>query len=696
MALVVALLIGLIWPVVGPSLPAQAEPGCVNGGVYVVFARGSGEKIGDTSANVFFGAMSRKMGSLGVSHAWAELGNLDGHPGQDNDANGPNEYPAKRVFWAALEYSSSVRIGTDELVQHLNQRYGNGPGDRNCANETVILGGYSQGADVVGWAIERTGGGNGWSLSATARNHIGAVALYGDPKYLGNYGSAVGCVQPPYAMVAETPCPAYPNVGLLGARNPYVPNDIWSRVSSYCDQSDGVCHGSLALAAYGTHTTAYQGSNGWMERSADRVVGIALSKRNQLNPASGSVLGAFYPSPSGSSAVTGAGQTSGATPTYDNIIRIGGTNGLGVSLRAAPHMSAARVGGLPEGSVVHPACYTRAQNVGGTSLWWKVGSGYYSSFYDTVPLEWQQSLEQHYGVSNCSGVPSANPVITKNRRDLMWYDGTTLWGFKAPGLGTVVSSLGFAPPDWAGTGDYNHDGREDLFWYHGGTDKSIYVIFGPEFTYAARARGPGVGAPVWASTGDFDGNGFRDDIAWYDGYGLFLFQGSGLGTTWETVGYAPPDWAGVGDINQDGKDDLFWYHGGGNGTIYGLTSTGSSFNGAYAIRGPGVGAPQWAGVGDFDGNGKRNDLAWYSGGVLFQFTGPGLGTTGVTFGYAMHDWAGVGKCDDSGRDTLFWYHGQGNGTIYCIQDDGQRFTGAFAIRGPGVGAPTWASSGDFL
>lgn len=48
------------------------------------------------------------------------------------------------------------------------------------------------------------------------------------------------------------------------------------------------------------------------------------------------------------------------------------------------------------------------------------------------------------------------------------------------------------------------------------------------------------------------------------------------------------------------------------------------------------------------------------------------------------------------RDSLFWYHGQGNGTIYCIQNDARRFTGAFAIRGPGIGAPVWAGAGDFF
>ena len=414
--------------------------------------------------------------------------------------------------------------------------------------------------------------------------------------------------------------------------------------------------------------------------------------------------------------VSGSGGTAGGgVASYDGTIRINGTNGQGVKLRSQPNTTSAQVGGIPEGTVVHPACYARGENVGGTNLWWKVAGGYYSSFYDSVPLEWQNAIEHHYGIQSCDAVADDDADGVRNiddacrnqpgpaqlrgcppsrtQRDLVWYDGSTLWGLKGPGAGTVAGVGGFGRPDWAGVGDYDHDGREDLFWYHE-SSTTIYVILGGDFSRVVAARGPGIGRPVWASTGDFDGNGFRDDIAWYDGSMLFLFKGAGLPTVFQTAGYSPPDWAGVGDINQDGKDDLFWYHGGGNGTIYGLHSTGSGFGGAYAIRGPGIGAPQWAGVGDFDGNGKRNDLAWYSGGVLFTFTGPGLPTTGVRHGYAVPDWAGVGQCDASGRDSLYWYHGQGNGTIYCIHNNGREFTDASAVRGPGVGQPVWAGTGD--
>jgi len=292
------------------------------------------------------------------------------------------------------------------------------------------------------------------------------------------------------------------------------------------------------------------------------------------------------------------------------------------------------------------------------------------------------------GLATLRGCPPS-----KARDDLAWYDNRTLWGFAGPGMANKAE-MPFGRPDWAGAGDYDHDGIEDLYWYHE-SSTTIYVILGGDFTRVVVARGPGVGKPTWAGVGDFDGNGFRDEIAWYDGRMLFLLRGTGLGTVYETDNFSPPTWAGVADDTKDGKDDLYWYHGGTNGTIYGIPSTGSGFGGAYWVRGPGIGEPQWAGVGDFDGDGFRNDLAWFAGGWLFTFTGSGLGTTGERYGYAMPDWAGVGHCDASGRDSLFWYHGPPNGTVYCIQNNGRQFTDAFAVRGPGIGPPVWAGTGDF-
>ncbi|MCK9928828.1 amidase domain-containing protein [Frankia sp. Mgl5] len=103
-------------------------------------------------------------------------------------------------------------------------------------------------------------------------------------------------------------------------------------------------------------------------------------------------------------------------------IRIVGTNNIGVGLRPAPDMNQPIIGGIPEGQSPDYHCYVRGQNVGGTDVWFYVTyggvTGYYTSFYDDVPLEFQADLEGHYGIPRCdvqSPAPTPAPPPTDAR-----------------------------------------------------------------------------------------------------------------------------------------------------------------------------------------------------------------------------------------------------------------------------------------
>src|SRR5581483_554143 len=99
------------------------------------------------------------------------------------------EYPAViGAQWVAFPgYFASVATGVNELISYLNQRV------RSCPDEMTVLGGYSQGADVITSALARTGGG---SFSDQAKAHMKYVALYGDPAY--NNGGLAYCAYPQY------------------------------------------------------------------------------------------------------------------------------------------------------------------------------------------------------------------------------------------------------------------------------------------------------------------------------------------------------------------------------------------------------------------------------------------------------------------------------------------------------------------
>jgi hypothetical protein len=294
-ASLVLTLLGSLMIVLGAASPALADPVCQQGGAYVLFARGSGQSLNDSQARAFRDSVMAKLAQKGVGSAWAELGNEDGSvdvpsngtPRMFPDAN--YEYPAVRVDdWHNPtvingQYAQSVTIGKNELVTHLNDRYaGNGPKDNgSCANETLILGGYSQGADVVGWALRSS------ELSQAVKDHIGYVALYGDPKF--NPGSIWDRLfrinfQSNWWWVRGNDAglfvaPPSPATGILGGRDPYVANEFKGRFGSWCSSQDAICANWWPIGL-DIHSNEYQ--NRWIPQSADEIVYVAKLKRDQL------------------------------------------------------------------------------------------------------------------------------------------------------------------------------------------------------------------------------------------------------------------------------------------------------------------------------------------------------------------------------------------------------------------------------
>jgi hypothetical protein len=289
--------------IVSAPIVAHADPDCTkNGGVYAVFARGSGEHLNDQRAHQFYRSVKGAVERVGLSFDWSEVGNEDGDVpvNMNDDPNGygwfskPNpddsgEYPATGAgagfSWV---YSSSMVKGTNELVAHLNNRVA------KCPQETFVLGGYSQGADVVGWALQRS------DLSWTARYHIGYVALYGDPKFdpgpindrMGNQnfdstwwwvrGQGDGYHWTSTGNGIER---YKQDTGYYGVRVPYTQSDFKGRFGSWCAIGDGICTGMYwEGVGFGTHGSAYQGDNGWIARSTPEIVYKAVQKRNELNP----------------------------------------------------------------------------------------------------------------------------------------------------------------------------------------------------------------------------------------------------------------------------------------------------------------------------------------------------------------------------------------------------------------------------
>ena len=250
------------------------------------------------------------------------------------------------------------------------------------------------------------------------------------------------------------------------------------------------------------------------------------------------------------------------------------------------------------------------------------------------------------------------------------------------------------------TGDFNADGRDDVFWYGPGAARD-YLWFATAAGFAG--RDVTVNGTYLPPTGDFDDNG-RDDVFWYapgeardvvwygSRNGSFVGQSVTVNGVYEPVAgdwdadgrddvlwYGPADapdhlWSGAagrafvgqavdidgsftplsGDFNGDLHDDVFWYAPGADPDEVGY---GQDTRGSFTTRPFTVNGTYAPFTGDFDGGG-RSDVFWYGPGgasdVIWlgrgteSFSGHEIVVNGTYTGFSG-DWNG------DGRDDILWY-----------------------------------------
>jgi len=204
---------------------------------------------------------------------------------------------------------------------------------------------------------------------------------------------------------------------------------------------------------------------------------------------------------------------------------------------------------------------------------------------------------------------------------------TTLLGCKKV---SIKAKQRFKRPTVKGTytplsGDFNGDGRSDVFWYGPG-DSHDSLWYGRsevgEFT-AAAVNVKGTYTPL---TGDFNGDG-RSDVFWYgpgDSHDSLWYGRSEVGEfTAAAVNVKGTYTPLSGDFNGDGRSDVFWYGPGDShdSLWYGRPNVGD-FKTAVPITVKGFYTPI---TGDFNGDG-RSDVFWY---------GPGDSRDSLWYGQAQ-------------------------------------------------------------
>jgi hypothetical protein len=211
------------------------------------------------------------------------------------------------------------------------------------------------------------------------------------------------------------------------------------------------------------------------------------------------------------------------------------------------------------------------------------------------------------------------------RADVLWRNAVTGENYVYFMDGTTIAGEGYlrtvADLNWkvAAIGDFNGDGKDDILWRNQSTGENyVYLMNGTTIAGEGyiRAVADQTWRVVWA--GDFDGDG-KADILWrnastgqnyiYFMDGLTILAGEGYIRTVADLNW---DVNAIGDYDGDGRTDIFWRNRStGENYVYPMAGLAIKPTEGYVRT---VADPNWqvAGFGDLNGDG-RADLFWRNG-----------------------------------------------------------------------------------
>jgi hypothetical protein len=165
-------------------------------------------------------------------------------------------------------------------------------------------------------------------------------------------------------------------------------------------------------------------------------------------------------------------------------------------------------------------------------------------------------------------------------------DSGEVWLFSVVDGGTTPTLLDTETDGtWhlAGSGDFDGDGRADLFWRRNSGSTRIWYLDANGYE---TEKGPFDPGASWQAeiTSDFDGNG-QDDLLWREGEGAIRIWFR-VDTEFQTAEFPPmptSTWEilAAGDYDGDGLDDVFWRDHTSTDTVIWFTVI-DSYNGIYA------------------------------------------------------------------------------------------------------------------
>jgi hypothetical protein len=276
--------------------------------------------------------------------------------------------------------------------------------------------------------------------------------------------------------------------------------------------------------------------------------------------------------------------------------------------------------------------------------------------------------------------------------------GSDFLGMQAFTYGGIWTPAGNGSDNTWHIGDFNGDGKDDIFRYLSDSGEQVFVSTGTGFACSGVWSPAGNGSDGKWHVGDFNGDGKDDVFRFIDGIGdqMFLSSGSSFyfNGVWTPAGAGVDGTWHVGDFNGDGKDDVFRYLGGEDVFL----SNGSSFvhSGVWSPAGNGSDG-KWY-VGDFNGDGK-DDIFRYlegTGAQMFLSNGSSFVYNGTwsPAGIGVDGTWHVGDFNGDGRSDLFRYmEGQSGSDV--LLSNGSSFVYDTVWTGAGIGVDNQWYVGDF-
>lgn len=209
----------------------------------------------------------------------------------------------------------------------------------------------------------------------------------------------------------------------------------------------------------------------------------------------------------------------------------------------------------------------------------------------------------------------------------------------------------------AGVGDFNGDNRDDLLWRNPANGQNSIWYSGNSSSSAQLANVLGSNWRIGA-VGDFDGD-HRDDILWHNtstaANGIWRSGNSATQQAMTSVTNLAWEIVGAGDFNGDRKSDVVWRN-----SSTGQNAIWLSANSRSPLAVTTLSDPEWriAGTADYNGDGKA-DLFWRhvrTGRNVIWRGGSSAASQAVSTLPTQWELAGQGDYNGDGKADILWHN----------------------------------------